>query len=91
MEHKHWHAHYDHNVPTTIRYPRSPAQNLFQFAVGTHPDKPCTNFYGTELTFWQIRVPMLHLTNALGKLGVKKGERVGLHLPTCSILISNRF
>jgi len=51
MEHKHWHAHYDHNVPTTIRYPRSPAQNLFQFAVGTHPDKPYTNFYGTECMF----------------------------------------
>jgi long-chain acyl-CoA synthetase len=26
---------------------------------------------------------MLRLTNALGKLGVKKGDRVGLHLPTC--------
>jgi long-chain acyl-CoA synthetase len=83
VETKPWHKHYDYNVPTSIRYPRIPAQSLFQLPVGAFPDKACVNFYGTELTFWQIREQMLRLTNALGKLGVKKGDRVGIHLPNC--------
>lgn len=83
METKPWHRHYDYNVPTTIRYPRVAAQNFFQLAAGAFPDKPATNFYGTEITFWQLREQMLRMANALGKLGVKKGDRVGVHLPTC--------
>jgi long-chain acyl-CoA synthetase len=80
---KPWHHHYDYNVPTTIRYPRIPAQSMFQLPAGSFPDKPCVNFYGTEITFWQIREQMLRMTNAMGKLGIKKGDRVGIHLPNC--------
>ncbi len=83
MESKPWHAHYDYNVPTGIRYPRIPAQGMFQLPAGSFPDRPCVNFYGTELSFWQIREQMLRLTNALGRLGVNKGDRVGIHLPNC--------
>ncbi len=83
METKPWHKHYDYNVPTTIRYPRIPAQSIFQLPAGSFPDKTCANFYGSEMTFWQIREQMLRMTNALGKLGVKKGDRVGIHLPNC--------
>ncbi|HVN70438.1 MAG TPA: long-chain fatty acid--CoA ligase [Desulfomonilia bacterium] len=83
MDSRLWHKHYDYNVPTTIRYPRTPAQMLFQLSVGSFPDKPCVNFYGTEISFWQVRDQMLRLSNALGKLGVKKGDRVGIHLPNC--------
>ncbi|HPI91998.1 MAG TPA: long-chain fatty acid--CoA ligase [Deltaproteobacteria bacterium] len=83
MDHRPWHAHYDYNVPTTIRYPRIPAQTMFQLPAGSFPDKACISFYGTEMTFWQVREQMLRMTNALGKLGVKKGDRVGIHLPNC--------
>lgn len=83
METRPWHRHYDYCVPTTIRYPRIAAQAFFQLAAGTFPDKPATNFYGTELTFWQLREQMTRMACALGGLGVKKGDRVGLHLPNC--------
>ncbi|MGP8153739.1 MAG: long-chain-fatty-acid--CoA ligase [Smithella sp.] len=83
MEQKPWHVHYDYNVPTTIRYPRIPAQSIFQLSAGSFPDKACINFYGTVFTFWQIREQALRMTNALGKLGIKKGDRVGIHLPNC--------
>ena len=83
MHIKPWHRHYDYNVPITLRYPQIPAQALFQLAAGTFPDKPATNFYGTELTFWQLREQSLRMDNALGRLGVKKGDRVGVHLPNC--------
>ncbi|OHD69399.1 MAG: long-chain fatty acid--CoA ligase [Spirochaetes bacterium RBG_16_49_21] len=83
MDTKPWHRHYDYNVPTTIRYPRIPAQGIFQMPTGALPDKPALNFFGSEMTFWEVRLLMLRMANALGKLGVKKGERVGIHLPTC--------
>ncbi len=83
METKPWHRHYDYNVPTTIRYPRVPAQDILQISAGTHPDKAALNFYGTEMTFWELRQQALRMANALGTLGVQKGERVGLHLPNC--------
>ncbi|MCE5273594.1 MAG: long-chain fatty acid--CoA ligase [Deltaproteobacteria bacterium] len=83
MVEKPWHAHYDYNVPASIRYPRIPAQSIFQLPAGTFPDKAALNFFGTEMTFWQLREQMLRMTNALGKLGVRKGDRVGIHLPNC--------
>lgn len=83
METKPWHRHYDYNVPTTIRYPRVPAQDMLQISAGTNPDKAALNFYGTEMTFWELRQQALRMANALGAIGVQKGERVGLHLPNC--------
>ncbi len=80
---KPWHKFYDYNVPYTIRYPQFPAQRIFQLAAGTHPNKVCTVFYGTELTYWQVRDQVLRMANALAAKGVKKGDRVGIHLPNC--------
>ena len=33
--------------------------------------------------FYDLRRQVLRMANALGELGVRKGDRVGLHLPTC--------
>jgi len=80
---KPWHQHYDYNVPTTIRYPRFPAQNLVHIAAAQFPHKAAVDFYGTVITFAQLRAQMLRLANALGQLGVNKGDRIGLALPNC--------
>ena len=82
MENRPWLRHYDYNVPTTIRYPRLNAHDLLGLPANTYPDKPATNFYGTEITFYDFRRQVLRMANALGTLGVEKGDRVGLHLPT---------
>jgi long-chain acyl-CoA synthetase len=82
MENRPWLRHYDYNVPTTIRYPRLNAHDLLGLPANTYPDKPATNFYGTEISFYDLRRQVLRMANALGALGVKKGDRVGLHLPT---------
>ena len=80
---KPWHKFYDYNVPFTIRYPRNPAHKIFLMTAGIHPDKICTRFYGSDLTYWQIREQVLRMANALAAKGVKKGDRVGVHLPNC--------
>lgn len=83
METRPWQRHYDYNVPTTIRYPRLQIQDILQIPANAYPDKPALNFYGTEMTFWELRQQVLRMANALGALGVQRGERVGIHLPTC--------
>jgi long-chain acyl-CoA synthetase len=82
-ETKPWHRHYDYNVPTTIRYPRLAIHNLVELPANTFPDKTALNFFGTEITFWELRTQILRFANALGALGIQKGDRVGLHLPNC--------
>jgi long-chain acyl-CoA synthetase len=81
MEPRPWQRHYDYNVPLTIRYPRIPLQDLIEVPAGAYPDKTALSFYGSEMTFWEVRHLILRMANALGRLGVKKGDRVGMHLP----------
>jgi long-chain acyl-CoA synthetase len=83
MELKPWHRHYDYNVPTTIRYPRLSIPELLGIPSNAYPDKAALTFYGTEMNFWELRQETLRMSNALGALGVKKGDRVGIHLPNC--------
>jgi long-chain acyl-CoA synthetase len=83
METKPWHRHYDYNVPTTIRYPRLPVHELLGIPANAYPDKAALNFYGTEMTFWELRQQCLRFATALGELGIQKGDRVAIHLPNC--------
>ena len=83
MENRPWQRHYDYNVPLTIRYPRVPAHDFLNIPANSFPDKPATNFYGTEITFWKLREQVQRMANALGEMGVKKGDRIGVHLPNC--------
>jgi len=83
LEAKPWHRHYDYNVPTTVRVPRLAIHELIQMPANAYPDKAALNFYGTEITFWELRGLVMRFANALGCLGVQKGERVGIHLPNC--------
>lgn len=83
METKPWHRHYDYNVPTSIRYPRIPAQDFLNLAAKSYPQKPALSIYGSEITFWELRTLVMRTANALGGLGISRGDRVGLLLPNC--------
>ena len=83
MDNRPWQRHYDYNVPLTIRYPQVPAHYFLNIPANSFPDKPATNFFGTEITFWELRGRVQRMANALGAMGVKKGDRIGVHLPNC--------
>src|SRR4030042_6836751 len=83
MEVKPWHRHYDYNVPPTIRYPHLPAHELLNIPVAHYPDKAALIFYGSEMSFLELRTEATKFANALAGLGVQKGDRVGIHLPNC--------
>lgn len=81
METRFWHKNYDYNVPTTVRYPKIPIHELVHTAASVTPNKAATTMYGTEITFSDLRRQIVRMANALSGLGVKKGDRVGVHLP----------
>ncbi len=83
MESRPWQRHYDFFVPQTIRYPRIPLHELMNIPATYFPDKAALNFYGTEMTFWELRSAVWRMANALGNLGVRKGDRVGMNMPNC--------
>lgn len=81
MEERIWHQHYDYNVQTRYRFPRIPVQDLLGLAANSYPDKTAVNFYNTEITFWELKGLASRMSNVLQDLGIKKGDRVGIHLP----------
>jgi long-chain acyl-CoA synthetase len=83
MIEKPWHRHYDYNVPTTIRYPRLAVHELLDLPAGAYPDKAALIYFGTEITFYEVRQEVRRFANALAGLGIQKGDRVGIHLPNC--------
>ncbi|MEE9911024.1 MAG: long-chain fatty acid--CoA ligase [Deltaproteobacteria bacterium] len=83
MQERPWQKNYDFAVPTTIRFPKFPVQNFLHLAASQFPFKAATDFYGSEMTFTQLRTQTLRMANALNGLGVKKGDRIGLALPNC--------
>jgi long-chain acyl-CoA synthetase len=83
LEPRFWLKNYDYNVPTTIRYPKFPIQNLVHLAAAQFPHKAAVDFYGSELTFRQVRDQVLRLANVFIRFGLKKGDRIGIALPNC--------
>jgi len=81
MNEKPWVAHYDYSVPSTLRYPQLLVHELLDIPVNLFPDKPFLNYFGTKISFEELRNTALRMANALAELGVKKGDRVGINLP----------
>ncbi|MCK9273879.1 MAG: AMP-binding protein [Syntrophales bacterium] len=83
METRPWHRLYEHNVPATLRYPGYPVQQMLHISAAMFPHKAATNLYGSELSFAQLRNQVLRMANALTKLGIKKGDRIGMAMLNC--------
>lgn len=83
MESRPWIRNYDYCVPETLRYPRIPISDIIAIPSSVLPDKVAADFFGSEITFYELRKQSVRMMNVLRGLGVKKGDRVGLHLPTC--------
>ncbi len=81
MEERIWHQHYDYNVSTEYRFPRIPAHEILNIAANAMPDKAAVNYYGNEITFHQIKKQVIAMGTVFEEMGVKKGDRVGIHLP----------
>ncbi|MBA3323220.1 MAG: AMP-binding protein, partial [Pyrinomonadaceae bacterium] len=78
-----WLGHYDYRVPTHLNYPRRPLYELLRFAAGEVPDAIATTFLGANLSFREVKEQADCFAAALSRLGIAKGDRVGIMLPNC--------
>jgi len=78
-----WLAHYDYWVPPSLTYPERPLWEILDSAYVEIPDKPATAFLGATLTYRDIKVRSEWFASSIGKLGIGKGDRVGIMLPNC--------
>jgi len=80
---KPWLKHYDFWVPAELNLPRQPLYQILQIAGSNFRDRPATAFLGAFLTFGEIKSQVDRLATSLSKLGIAKGDRVGIMLPNC--------
>jgi len=76
-----WFKHYDPEVPHHLTYPRIPLHSLLDQTATKNPATPCTNFFGKQLTYQQIKDLSDRFASNIRHLGVKKRDRVILMLP----------
>jgi long-chain acyl-CoA synthetase len=66
-----------------MNYPRRPLHEILRISAVEIPDRPATAFLGAHLTYSQIKEQSDKLATALSRLGIRKGDRVGIMLPNC--------
>lgn len=80
---KPWLNFYEEGVRATIDYPDTVMPQVLADTARKHPDHAATLFKGAKLTYGELNELVDGFTAGLQQLGVKKGDRVALHLPNC--------
>ena len=78
---KPWLKNYDLWAPAEINPPNQPLYQILQIASTAYKEKPAVAFMGALIEFGAVKKLVDRLATALAKLGVVKGDRVGIMLP----------
>ncbi len=81
MDAKPWLKHYDPGVPARLEYPDVPLFRLLDEAAARFPQRACTIFEDQALSYQEMAQLTCRLAAGLRRLGVRKGDRVGLIMP----------
>jgi len=76
-----WLKHYDPQVRPHLTYPRIPLYRILDETAVKHPTDSCTNFFGKQLTYHQIKQLSDRFAASIRRMGIRKGDRVVLLLP----------
>ncbi|MRR16559.1 MAG: AMP-dependent synthetase [Deltaproteobacteria bacterium] len=80
-EQKPWLKFYQH-VPQTIDYPRVTMYEALAQTALRNPDSIAYDFLGTTSTYRQFMAEIDQCADALASLGLQKGERITISMPT---------
>ena len=78
-----WYPHFDYWVRPNLNYPRRPLTDILRIAASDVPDKPATAFFGQTLTYAEVKDRADRFATALARMGIVKGDRIGIMLPNC--------
>ncbi len=76
-----WAANYEEGVKRTLQYPEMNVFQLLERTVRRFPRRVATSFWGSTMSYGDLFACVNKFAAALAKLGVKKGDRVGVFLP----------
>jgi long-chain acyl-CoA synthetase len=76
-----WLQNYEPEVPHSIDYPPLSLYQLFQKTAEKYKQQPAVHFMGRDLNYGALSAEVESFAAALTDLGVKKGDRVAIHLP----------
>ncbi len=76
-----WHRRWPEGIPKTLDYPRIPVERMLRETATAHPDTVATVFFGSELTYREMDDLADRFAAGLRKIGVRRGDRVGLVAP----------
>ena len=86
-----WLRHYDYWVRPSLSYPGRPLADILSITAVERPDRAATQFLGAELTFLELKRRADALAASLARMGIVKGDRVGIMLPNCPQYIIAAF
>ncbi len=78
---KPWLKSYDKHVPANLQYPDKPFWEAIEPAFKGFPNRVALYYMGTPFTFKQLDEMSNRFANLLKKIGLKKGDTVGINLP----------
>ncbi len=78
-----WMRHYGHPLPWTTRFQPMPLYDLLAQTAARVPDDPCLDFMGRQFSYADVRAMADRVAAGLQRLGLGKGDRIGLFLPNC--------
>ncbi len=78
---KPWLKLYDKHVPANLQYPQKPFWDVVGPTFKDYPDKVGLYYMGRPFTFKQLDIMSNKFAHLLKKIGLKKGDIVGVHLP----------
>ena len=81
-EKKPWRKFYDKHVPESIEYPKTTMYNAVVKTANMYPDSIAYDFMGNESTYQQLIEQINQCAKALTSLGLRKGDRMTISMPT---------
>jgi len=82
-----WLAKYPRTVDWHQSFKAAPVHHVLDASAARWPSHTCTNFHGKTLTYREIGDLVERTAAGLQALGVKKGTKVGLLMPSCPTFI----
>ncbi len=86
-----WLNHYPSSIPPSINYPEVPLYEFLSTSAKTRSDQTALVFFGGRTSYSALLDKVKHVAGGLIRLGLKKGDRVGIMLPNCPQAVESYF